>query len=75
MSKILEYKGYYGEYEYNAECDCWQGKIKYIDDDTLSFESKDRVGLNKAFKDVVEDYISCKETKRAWLLWIKLWKK
>ncbi len=63
MSKYLEYRGYYGKYEYNAECDFWTGRIAYMEENII-FEAKDRVSLNKSFHDAVDNYIAQKEKIR-----------
>jgi predicted HicB family RNase H-like nuclease len=53
---VFKYNGYYGEYHYDAENDCWRGRVLYIEDN-IPFEAKDATGLMKAFENAVDDYI------------------
>lgn len=63
--KFLNYAGYYGEYEYNTEKELWEGRLIYIDDCIdIKFKAKDRVSLNKAFREAVEKYIIFKSNSK-----------
>lgn len=61
MNNIIEYKGYYGSVEFNAEDDVFFGKILGIND-LVTFEGESTKGIKKAFADAVDDYLeTCKE--------------
>ena len=56
MKNTLQYKGYVGTVEFNAEDEIFYGKISGIRD-TVTFEADTVQKLKKSFKDAVEDYI------------------
>ncbi len=62
MKDIIQYKEYTGSVRFNADDSVFFGKIEGIDD-LISFEGDTVVGLQKAFEEAVEDYISlCRES-------------
>ncbi len=64
MSSMMEYKGYQGSVEFSAEDKVFFGKIDAIRD-LVSFEGTDVAGLEKGFKEAVDDYLAlCKEEGR-----------
>jgi len=64
MSNMMEYKGYQGSVEFSAEDKVFFGKIDAIRD-LVSFEGTNVANLEKAFKEVVDDYLGlCKEEGR-----------
>jgi predicted HicB family RNase H-like nuclease len=64
-NKLLEYKGYLGEYEVDHEENVLVGKVINISD-TISFVGKTPRGLFDEFKKSVDEYIKfCKEQNRS----------
>ena len=66
MSKMLEYKGYFGSLEYSDEDDVFHGRLEFIRD-LVTYEGGDAKGLKAAFQEAVDDYLAlCKnEVARA----------
>jgi predicted HicB family RNase H-like nuclease len=61
----MEYKGYRGAVRYSAEDRLLHGRILGIDD-VVNFEGADVGGLEKAFREAVDDYLAlCKKLGRA----------
>lgn len=61
MKNILEYKGYYAKVEYSSEDKVLFGKIEGIND-LVNFESDSTEGIEKEFREAVDDYLEfCKE--------------
>ncbi len=58
---VLEYSSFFGSIEYNANDNCFFGKIKEISD-LVSYEGDSIRTLQKAFKEAVDDYIETKKT-------------
>ncbi|HNR32803.1 MAG TPA: type II toxin-antitoxin system HicB family antitoxin [Candidatus Hydrogenedentes bacterium] len=54
---MIEYKGYVGKVEFDAEDEVFHGSIINIDD-TVTFAGKSVGALKKAFRDSVEDYLA-----------------
>jgi len=64
MKNHLEYKGYLGSVEFNAEDNCLFGKIIGIND-LVNYEAASVEELNNVFEESVEDYLlTCKEIKK-----------
>ena len=60
MKNVIEYKGYLGSVEFNAEDEVFFGKLTGIRD-VVTFEGDSVSKLKKAFKEAVDDYIAtCK---------------
>ena len=58
---MMEYKGYYGTVEYNAEDHCLFGKLAYIRD-LVNYEATTVRNLEKSFRGAVDDYLAfCKQ--------------
>ncbi len=56
MKNLLEYKGYSGTVEFNADDETFFGRIAGIRD-VVSFEADSVAKLKKSFREAVEDYI------------------
>ncbi len=64
MKDILHYKGFIGSVHFNAEDECFFGKIEGIDD-LVTFEGQNVKEIKKAFQEAVEDYRElCKLTEK-----------
>lgn len=64
MKNHLEYKGYLGSVEFNAEDNCLFGKIIGIND-LVNYEAASVEELNNVFEESVEDYLlTCKEINK-----------
>ena len=60
--KVLKYKNYTGSVEYDLTDKFLFGKILFIDD-LVTYEGNTVEELEKAFHDMVDDYLeTCKET-------------
>ncbi|MFP3089995.1 type II toxin-antitoxin system HicB family antitoxin [Treponema sp. TIM-1] len=58
---MMEYKGYLGTVEYDAEAKLFHGDIINTRD-VITFQGTTAAEIEKAFKDSVEDYLAwCKE--------------
>jgi predicted HicB family RNase H-like nuclease len=57
MMKPLEYKGYLGSAELDAENEVLVGKLLFIRD-TIGYSAHDVAGLKAAFQEAVEDYLA-----------------
>jgi len=58
---MMEYKGYFGTVEYDADAKIFHGDILNTRD-VITFQGKTVNEIEKAFRDSIEDYISwCKE--------------
>lgn len=67
MNKKLTYKNYYTIINYNVKDKVFYGKIEGITD-LVNFEGKNMEGIEQAFQDAVNDYISvCKSIKRGYI--------
>jgi predicted HicB family RNase H-like nuclease len=55
-----EYKGFIGEYKFISEDIVYFGKISNTVD-LVTFESNDRLTIQKAFEEAVDDYIKLRE--------------
>lgn len=54
---MLEYKGYTGHAEYDAEAHAFHGEV--LDTrDVITFQSNTVKGLERAFRDSIDDYRS-----------------
>lgn len=61
MKNVLEYKGYYTQIEYDYEDRVLYGKIEGIGD-LVNFDSETASGIEEAFHEAVDDYLSfCEE--------------
>ena len=53
---MLEYKGFVGQAEYDAEAHVFHGEV--LDTrDVITFESDTVAGLERAFRDSIDDYL------------------
>jgi predicted HicB family RNase H-like nuclease len=60
MRNLMQYNGYSAKVEYSDEDNCFFGVILGVND-SISFEGQSTAELNKAFKEVVDDYLDmCK---------------
>ena len=60
---MLEYKGYVGHAEYDAEAHVFHGEV--LDTrDVVTFESDTVKGLERAFRDSIDDYLEFCSTRR-----------
>ncbi|TEC93849.1 type II toxin-antitoxin system HicB family antitoxin [Pseudomonas aeruginosa] len=60
MAKTLEYKGFQGSVDFEAETDVMYGKILHIND-LVTYEADSLKELRLAFEEAVDDYIdTCK---------------
>jgi predicted HicB family RNase H-like nuclease len=58
---MMQYKGYYGHAEYDAEARCFHGEVIGLKD-VITFQGESVVELEAAFKGSINDYITfCKE--------------
>ena len=61
MSKLLEYKGYYGTAEFSPDDEVFFGKIAFIRS-LILFQADTAKELKQAFQEAVDDYIqTCKK--------------
>lgn len=61
MSTMLTHKGYYGSIEVSTEDNCLFGKLQFIRS-LVNYEAETVAGLNKAFKEAVDDYLkTCRD--------------
>ena len=61
MSKLMEYKGYYGTAEYSPDDEVFYGRIAFIRSLVL-FQADSAKELKNSFQEAVDDYIeTCKE--------------
>lgn len=64
MSKLLEYKNYFGSVEFSEEDEVFHGKLEFIRD-LVTFEASDAKSLKAAFQEAVDDYLAfCTEQGR-----------
>lgn len=64
MNDILEYNGYYAKIQFSPEDQVFFGKLIGIND-LVTFEGDTVKGLQKAFRESVDDYIeTCKECNK-----------
>lgn len=62
---ILEYKGYQGRFDYDAEADLFHGEVLHLAD-VVTFQGRSIDELRQALADSVEDYLEfCAEQGRA----------
>lgn len=62
MSKLMEYKGYYGTVEYHEEDETLFGKLAFIRA-LVSYEGETIKDLKAAFMEAVDDYLElCQES-------------
>ena len=60
---MMQYKGYTGKVEYDAEANILHGEVLGIRD-VVTFQAKSVDELQKAFRDSVDDYLAfCRERK------------
>lgn len=65
MKNVFEYKGYIGSAEVDAESLVLVGKLLYIQD-VITYSAEDAKGLEAAFKEAVDEYLStCEELNEA----------
>jgi predicted HicB family RNase H-like nuclease len=58
---MMEYKGYMGKVEFDAEAEIFHGEIINTRD-VITFQGKSVAGLTKAFRDSIDDYLAfCKQ--------------
>ena len=58
---MMEYKGYLGKVEFDAEAEIFHGEVINIRD-VITFQGKSVKELTQAFRDSVEDYLAfCKD--------------
>lgn len=57
MTKLLEYKSYFGSVAFSEEDETFHGKLEFIRD-LVTFEATDAKGLKAAFQEAVEDYLA-----------------
>ncbi len=55
--KLLEYKGFKGSSEFSSEDDCYFGKLLDVGQDLIMYEGKTLEGLEKDFRETVDEYI------------------
>ncbi|MFA6990182.1 MAG: type II toxin-antitoxin system HicB family antitoxin [Candidatus Gastranaerophilaceae bacterium] len=61
MSKLMEYKGYYGTAEYSPDDEVFYGKIAFIRS-LILYEAETAKELKQSFQEAVDDYIqTCEE--------------
>jgi predicted HicB family RNase H-like nuclease len=64
MTKLLEYRGYFGSADYSPEDEVFHGKLEFIRD-LVTFEANEAKGLKRAFEEAVDDYLAlCDDTGR-----------
>ena len=57
----MKYKGYFGEVQYDSDAKIFHGEVVGLKD-VITFQAKTVDGLEKAFKDSINDYLEwCKE--------------
>lgn len=62
MNDVMEYKGYTGSVNYDAEDEFFFGKIQAIRS-LISYEGRDAGSLRASFEEAVDDYLaSCQES-------------
>ena len=58
---MMKYKGYFGEVQYDSDAKIFHGEVVGLKD-VITFQAKTVDGLEKAFKDSINDYLEfCKE--------------
>jgi len=57
MSKLLEYRNYFGSVEFSEEDEVFHGKLEFIRD-LVTFEAADAKSLKAAFHEAVDDYLA-----------------
>jgi predicted HicB family RNase H-like nuclease len=63
MMNAMQYKGYLGSVEYDTNERLFYGKLLHIRS-LVSYEATDTDGLNMAFQEAVEDYLShCRQQR------------
>ena len=56
MKDFMQYKGYYGSVHFDDEDVIFYGKIEFVHA-LISYEATDTKGLQKSFKEAVNDYL------------------
>jgi len=54
---MMQYKGYFGKVEYDAEAKFLDGEVAGLRD-VITFQSDSVAGIEKAFRDSVDDYLA-----------------
>lgn len=63
MKNMMQYKGYYGSIEFDADDLLFYGKLEFINS-LISYEGETAKQINAAFKEAVDDYLNtCRERK------------
>jgi predicted HicB family RNase H-like nuclease len=63
MKNMMQYKGYYGSVNFDADDLIFYGKLEFINS-LISYEGETAKEIDTAFKEAVNDYIeSCKTRK------------
>jgi len=58
---MIKYKGYFGEVQYDSDAKIFHGEVIGLKD-VITFQAKTVEGLEKAFKDSINDYLEwCNE--------------
>jgi predicted HicB family RNase H-like nuclease len=61
MNDIMEYKGYIGSVDYDAEDELFFGKVQGIRS-LISYEGHNAASLRESFHEAVDDYLaSCQQ--------------
>ena len=62
---FLEYQGYVGSVEFNADDECFHGKLMYIRD-LVTYEATTAKSLIREFRLAVDDYLlTCEQQQKA----------
>lgn len=59
---MLEYKGYFGSVAYSAEDGVLHGRLEFMRD-LVTYEGKDAIEINAAFREAVDDYVELCEAE------------
>ena len=69
MKNMMQYKGYYGSVNFDADDLVFYGKLEFINS-LISYEGETAKEIDAAFKEAVNDYLNTCAVKKACSLMI-----